>query len=427
MFSLLNILPLIAKGTGDPINITDSVIQFSEHIAEGFAEIGIGIGAIMLLVVVFYYASSILNGGQFQLKMLIPLLIFFFVCHFSWISKPVTYFTKTLSESLVSACAVSQEGIKEKIGCDGSASLNDMYNTKHQDEATQEAQDVIDKATDKETSDQSLESPRGIIARGVKRGMGYSVKKGMLETQAEVSTYGLKMDEDSTKGNKPTTRNLGILSLFSGLISLICQLMSFVMRAFGAIMTSLIVAFGPITFAFAIFPGQGGTIKSWFIRLCQFALWVPICALVDCFSVHIFDVMAESTGASILMTIAVAICNLVCLTSVPSIASMIIEGAQGAVSLSQGLQMMGSSLTAAAGVGAAAFKGAGKAYTAYAGRDNPLSRLGAGLSEGGVKGFMNAYNQHKQSGSSNPFKGAMTNTQILGRKAMNNQLGRRSK
>lgn len=171
-------------------------------------------------------------------------------------------------------------------------------------------------------------------------------------------------------------------------------------------MAGLIVAFGPITFAFAIFPGQGGTIKSWVIRLCQFSLWAPICALVDCFSYKIFDMLADAgAGSSVLMAIAVAICNLVALTSVPSIASMIIEGAQGAVSLSNGLQTMAGALTG----GLTAAAGAGSAVV---GKDN-VQTVKDTLSGAHNAGVVGAVKDLSTSG--NTFKGMLGRMHASGR------------
>lgn len=338
-------------------------------VAPGFADIGKGIGSIMLLIVVIYYISSILDGGKFQIKMLLPLLIFFFVCNFSWIATPVTSFMTTITESLVESCDNAKYDIQNKNNCSETANINDLHNqmvaenspasdlvkdlTGKSDEQVDSGYEVTD---DNHPQEPSTGKTRG-LAKWIKKGIDTEVYDLSLKTQAEVSgeKYAEVGDSDPSKKHF-TNGNCTFQSIVSSIISWICNVMSYVLRAFGGVMSGLVVAFGPITFAFAIFPGQGGTIKSWFIRLCQFSLWAPICALVDCFSFKIFDMLADAGGgSSVLMAIAVAICNLVALTSVPSIASMIIEGAQGAVSLSGGLQTIAGSLTggltAAAGAG----------------------------------------------------------------------------
>lgn len=410
---------------GEGISIVRELTSYAEGLAETFGAVGRGIGAVMLLVVVFYYISSILDGGKFQIKMLIPFLIFLFVCNFSWIATPVTSFTGAITSSLVESCNSMNGNIKDKYDCKESATINDMYNSMHQDEAG-DAQQIIDDAyadysgtKDEEAGGDVKDGdeepqPKGVFGKmsyHVKKGIGDAATKGSLNMQKEMSTAGLDTD-NSGKGFKPTTKNLGLLGPISSIISFICKIMSFVLMAFGGVMTAIIVAFGPITWAFAIFPGQGATIKSWFIRLCQFSLWSPICALVDCFSVKLFDIMATAQGAGpILMAIAVAVCNLVALTSVPTIASMIIEGAQGAVSLSQGLQAMGAALTTA---GAIYSKGEKLAV----GSDNMRTRTVQGIGKQGLSGIIRDKNALANAGDANPWAHALRNNQILGRNVM---------
>jgi len=181
------------------------------------------------------------------------------------------------------------------------------------------------------------------------------------------------------------------------------------------------VAFGPITFGFAVFPGQGRNILSWFLRLCQFALWAPICALIDVFSVMIFDEMASnslSTG-SLAMAIAVAVCNLVALTSVPTIASMIIEGAQGAVSLSQGLQTISAGMTAGGTAAAAVGSGAVGAGQLALGTNatQSIRDAVAGAKQGGVVGAI------RDIRSSNGIKDLAKSWAAAGRKSREGNFG----
>lgn len=407
------------------ISIIKELTEYAGGVSEAFGAVGRGIGAIMLLVVVFYYISSILDGGKFQIKMLIPFLIFLFVCNFSWIAKPVTAFTDTITSSLMESCKTMNGNIKEKYNCKESATFNDMYNSMHQDEAKDTEQLMKDldanyeEATDFEEGNKSENSETDPVPKGVTGKIHYHVKKGIndwfakksIDSQKEMSIAGLDTD-NSGKGFKPTTKNFTGLGWLSSIISFICKIMSFVLMAFGGVMTAIIVAFGPITWAFAIFPGQGSTIKSWFIRLCQFSLWSPICVLVDCFSVKLFDIMATAQGAGpILMAIAVAVCNLVALTSVPTIASMIIEGAQGAVSLSQGLQTMGHALTTSASI-------LSKGGKLAIGSDNAISRTKAGIAKQGISGIIRDKNALAKAGDSNPWAHALRNNQILGRNVM---------
>ena len=61
---------------GEGISIVRELTSYAEGLAETFGAVGRGIGAVMLLVVVFYYISSILDGGKFQIKMFISFFSF---------------------------------------------------------------------------------------------------------------------------------------------------------------------------------------------------------------------------------------------------------------------------------------------------------------------------------------------------------------
>lgn len=397
-------------------HITDMSSGALNDIIDGFADVGKGVGAIMLLVVLFYYITSLLDGGKFQIKMLVPLLIFFFVCNFSWISTPVTWFTTTLTESLVDACHNKRNEIKESMGGSATATYHDLTNrqiNKNLD-PKKEAEFVKARLDGRDTL-LADESPklRG-IPKAVKRGVMSSGAQASYNMQLENSGESYNgMDYNDSSKNKQSMSNFSFHSIMSSVLSAICGIMSVVLGCFGAIMAGIIVAFGPITFAFAIFPGQGGTIKSWFIRLCQFSLWAPLCALIDVFCTSIFSLASNSPemggAGSFLLAIAMAVCNLVALTSVPSIASMVIEGAQGAISLSQGLQQMAGALTTVGGIGKMATVGAagtllgkqnvadtltGFANSGIAGTVSQLGKVATGQQS--FRGMMSSMRQHGQ-------------------------------
>ena len=404
MYSLLTLLPL-AAGDEKIMNMTKTLTDFATgDMTAAFSNIGRGIGGIMLLIVALYYITSILDGGKFQLKMLLPLLIFILVCNFSWVSGPVTSFTQTITSSLVSACERKKASINEKNGCLESANINDLNNakmdTRKDGEQVEQLLGNTEAATQKK-DDSSIDEEGASSTnkngggenwkvRMVKGGIMSAGRQASYDFQVESSGENIVEPASEKKGRKLGLQNLGWQGIISSVISWICQIMSAVLSAFGAVMTGIIVAFGPITFGFAVFPGQGRNILSWFLRLCQFALWAPICALIDVFSVMIFDTMASSTmtAGSLAMAIAVAVCNLVALTSVPTIASMIIEGAQGAVSLSQGLQSMAGAMTAG-GSAAAAVMSVGKGMTTAAIGTNAVQGIRdavSGAKQGGVIG-----------------------------------------
>ena len=428
------IMPL--AGDGKIINMTKTLTNFATgSMAASFANIGRGIGGIMLLIVALYYITSILDGGKFQLKMLLPLLIFILVCNFSWVAGPVTSFTQTISNSLVSSCQSKRASIVEKFGCRESASINDLNNSKMDkrndgDQVQQLLSNSEDMTKKKDESKIDEEPVNATDKNGGKEGWWQRTIKRSVKGAGHQMSYDFQMEaagetivepESDKKGTKLGLQNQGWLGLISSVISWICQIMSAVLSAFGAVMTGIIVAFGPITFGFAVFPGQGRNILSWFLRLCQFALWAPICALIDVFSVMIFDEMASnslSTG-SLAMAIAVAVCNLVALTSVPTIASMIIEGAQGAVSLSQGLQTISAGMTAGGTAAAAVGSGAVGAGQLALGTNatQSIRDAVAGAKQGGVVGAI------RDIRSSNGIKDLAKSWAAAGRKSREGNFG----
>lgn len=395
------LLPLAGEKS---LNIMKELSSFATgDMAASFAAVGKGIGAIMLLIVALYYITSILDGGKFQLKMLLPLLIFILVCNFSWVSGPVVSFTQTITSSLVSTCETKRNSIKAKNGCLDSANINDMNNAIMEggddgptvDYRIGKTDDRGKKEEEADGTEKQYSNKRGggMLARGVHRGATTAANNASYNFQRETSgeTYVDAQDE----GKKLKDSNITWQGIISSVVSFVCQIMSKVLEAFGAVMTGIIIAFGPITFAFAVFPGQGRNILSWFLRLCQFSLWAPIVAVIDTFSVMIFDTLATTsfTAGSLAMAIAVAICNLVALTSVPTIASMIIEGAQGAVSLSSGLQSIGSALTGAGVV-------VGGAGTAVIGKNNVQKGMDVvgGLKQAGAIGAVKDIYQSSKAG-----------------------------
>ena len=251
------------------------------------------------------------------------------------------------------------------MGCSPTANYHDAHNRMMNQGSTEDASLMDNLLGGSEKSDgTNSDDPEdnstgesgereGWISRNVKRGLHGWGRQSSYNIQSELAgeDYASSGDVGSSKP-RLTSRNLSFESIISSIVSWLCNVFSYVLRAFGGVMSGIIVAFGPITFAFAIFPGEGGRIKNWIIRIIQFAMWPPIVSLVDCFSTKIFYMMAESFralghggGSSFLMTIAVCVCNFIALTSVPTIAALVVEGAmEGAVSLSQGLQTIGSGM-----------------------------------------------------------------------------------
>jgi hypothetical protein len=241
-----------------------------------------------------------------------------------------------------------------------------------------------------------------------------NVSGGLISSAINSSVYTAKdnfaksLDPSSSNQDKSTSQKvfssyqLTFAGLFAMLISWLVNIFALVLQAFGICLTALIVAFGPITFAFAIFPGKAGNMLSWFIRLCQYSLYAPIVSLLSVFFVELFVLMCNSGSGvmGFLLVISILIANFVLLLSTPTLASMIIEGASGAVSLSQGLQMLGSGLASAGSTVAGG-------YTLLAGKDNALSNFSSGLKQQGLGGFA-------KDAMKNGIGGAMGNTANLG-------------
>lgn len=338
------------------VSVTDKMLEYVDGITgESFAQVGIGIASVLILILCFYFIASMMNGGRFQLKMLIPMLVFLLVCNFSWIAAPVTGFTRTVTRSLCEACVNSKLDVMHEYGgedCNDIMTLfwclKDAKKSSARMETEQKAtEDMSGKA---EARPQDGDSPAD--AADTEDSKWYSrlfnsvtdalEKKG---TDMKVSIVENSMLSRKSPGAIPVS-HITLSGVIAYILSFVASVISYCLQAMGIMMTSLIVAFGPITFAFALLPGRASSVMTWFIRICQFALYAPLSALIDCFTIKIMCLFYDPTvDVGFLLLFAVLVCNLVCLTSVPTIASMIIEGASGAVSLSGGIQAMASALT----------------------------------------------------------------------------------
>lgn len=326
---------------GSSISFIGYLMDFAtETAAPALEHIGKGIASIMLMIVLFHYLVSMLDGGKFQLRMLMPLFIFFLVCNFSWIAKPVTAFTTTLTESVNESC----DEIKNKI-------TNNYYNASNTWEMISEKEnermpendafmykelnihhDSLNNATDDGTD---------VTSRMYKKGIESAIAQEKYNT---VKALGggdyADLGDTTSKKKKITILDIVGMSLADLIFTFFCDIAYYILMALAAVMTAIIVAFGPIIFAFAILPGHSGSIKTWFLRLCQFALYAPITSLINCFTLAIVDMLISNGIANHPMGLAITLANVVCLFSVPTISSMIIEGAQGAASISSAIQSM---------------------------------------------------------------------------------------
>ena len=366
---------------GKSIEATKMVLGYGSDAMVALQQVGVGIASVILLFVIFRYISAMLNGGKFELKMLFPLLVYLMVCHFNLVCKPVVNFTSLIQSKSVEAC----KGLKSYY----MNALTDNHFSKDPNflnayiyatlkktpppAVSETAQgilnnpdgDIADQAATPEAEVNGLNIPNnGTDDAEKKKGWFSGFREALSNFWREnvlAHIWHGWLICDTTEISVSDFMKLGITALLASILQFICSAFSIVLSVFSAVMTGIIVAFGPITFAFAVFPGNGKVIGSWVIRLCQYALYAPIAALIEAFTAIVLGESLSMGFSGMLLIIAILICNLVALTAIPSIASSIIEGASGAVSLSSGLQTIGAGLTAASGVFMAPFNGAQKA------------------------------------------------------------------
>lgn len=391
------LLPLVASERF--VEISDDLIGGSLEMAEGVGRIGIGIGAIMLLIVVIYYIITILDGGKFQMKMLIPLLLFLCVCNFGWVARPVVQFTTTLSRSITEVLMDKKHDLLNPQGSEGISTVNDHYVSTHLEDDPTSGEGKDEELEENEQGDEAGTT----VADAKWKSMMKSAWKGITRLSAIRLISEFAVSANSSTAENLTSERLSFSGILCSVMSWICSGVSFCLKIFGIMMTSVVVVFGPISFAFAIIPGRGANVVSWFIRICQFALFGPLCAFIDAFTVSAYLLLDSSAGNAMgfLMVFAITLANLVGLVSVPTIASMIIEGASGAVSLSQGLQT----------ISGAAMATGGMVVSGTVGQANSFNNFMNGFKHKGLVGFIGDVNQ-------NGFKKAVMDTAKYGQGAL---------
>lgn len=363
---MLNFVFLFQAGltSQKAVSLSDSLMKDMSAFT-GFQKVGVGIGSIFLLFVIFQCISSILDGGKFQTKMLLPLGIYLLVCNFSWVSGPAIRFTSAIGGACGAKAAGAQQKTLNKIsGGKECNNIFDAFMANAEKDKTEQDKEMEEEAfiEDDDVSENSAEAsdPEGEAKKhkgffgNIAQNLGIAIKNGFKWLGKRIVNFCRLSPDD--KYNHVAWGLPGFIALILQWVTLAVSL---AMKSIGAVMTMIIVAFGPITWSFAIFPGNQRVIGSWFIRICQFALYGPICALIDATSVSLLYQVGKALAAggwdSVLPLMGVLVANIVALTSVPTIASMIIEGASGAVSLTSGFQHMAGALTTAGAVLGAPF------------------------------------------------------------------------
>lgn len=355
-------------GGFEAVNLTRTMLDMAEGPMDQLTKIGIGIGSVLLLVVIFMYVSQILDGGKFQVKMLVPLLIYLCVCNFKYVASPVVSFVVALQDGCYNAVKDSRE--------------SDLRSIARTSEYGREPNGVFDAFILRVSGNMSP------VERSLGDGAGENDDEPQLSedqvtestftdsnggswlsrTVTKVTNFGAtlkKFWEDRLKGflmsfvSDPTSViTYGFFGLVASVVDAIASILEMVVAAMGAVMIAIVVAFGPITWAFAVWPGNTKTIGAWAIRMCQFSLYSPLCLLITSFVLKLIAALCEPTysilaggntlgsledaGGAITVIIAFLLAEIACLVAIPAIASMVIEGAQGYVSLVQGLQTVTS-------------------------------------------------------------------------------------
>lgn len=409
----------------DPVNLTTACLKAAQNagIFKAFANIGVGIAAVMLLFVVVYYILAILDGGKFQLKMLFPLLLFLLIQNFGLVSTPVLKFTTQITSACAGSCQAAKQSLLESKGATDMMDL--FYKSMYPDGLTQEEKETVENLTGDYTTDESAQAGEDAAendshSSGFFSKIGEKIRWKFMQgvrsiEKACVMSVSTSADlndsaSGSTEGITIYPLSICFMGLFAAILSFICSAVAIALAAMGTMMTCIVVAFGPITWAFALFPGRQNTIMSWFIRICQFALYAPICYLVDALAAEVLSILFSASGAGFLCLLAILIADIVCLTSVPTIASMIIEGASGAVSLSSGLQSIASAATTAGSLGTTML-------SLGAGNDNKLQNFFAGIKEKGLVGMGKDMFSKDANGKMQGVSGAFSSATAAGQKA----------
>ena len=337
--------PLYTDLNQQGVSLTKMLLNDMEPALDTIADIGIAIASVFLVVVIFVYVTNILDGGKFQVKMLVPIFVYLCVCNFKLVAGPVIWFTSTIQEKCVSACkGIQDEFIRAHTSSDKAnvfslftAFMNEserrdpLSNTEKELGQQDEASDDTGYA---ETEETVTHSKKGYF-QALKDNLANSLKNFWDEVVVKRIWGGFIVANLRSK-------TFGLAGLFVVILDFIASIVALAITAMGAVMTAIVVCFGPITWAFAVYPNNSKTLAAWAIRICQFSLYSPICMLIQAFFTTMFyglvDKLFTNGGAGSLLGIAGLIMGLIAaLMSVPAIASMIIEGAQGAVTLSQGI------------------------------------------------------------------------------------------
>lgn len=340
-------------GSGAGGSAINTVLGQGMSMMGGLTSIGSAIASIFILFVIFACISSILDGGKFNVKMLGPIVIYLLVCNFGIVAQPVSTFVSALQSGTAGMIHGAHEALYTDADGNSVSKIKmiiDAYN-KNNNAVIAELEKKLeeDKKNDKPSSIEIVEEGGGETDKPHRkffdfnfREIGDNFKRSLQnfwdDLKVRFTRAFVEYEIAEREGFRSTIAAVGVTFILATILDWFVGLLTIVMTAMGGILTGVAMAFGPISWAFGVLPGNGHVIKSWFIRICQFALYSPLCQLVNYFSSLIFLNMVGSNSTLGLM--AVLLCNLVMLTAIPQIASSIIEGASGGLALSTGVQTL---------------------------------------------------------------------------------------
>ena len=402
MFSPLILFPVLAAGQKSGVDIekfgestVKVVLENSYSAMSALQNVGVGIASVFILFVIFYSVSSILDGGKFQVRMLWPVLIYLCVCNFNVIGGVAADFASNIQKQSVTAATSVKSNIldgkdfftfffdKMMMGRTGQYSaeverfrqeqyaknLNDALPSGST--ATKAANgngqtDTVDSNVNQDAKQGGLWGKIYDFASDAVDFAGsiiQSLSSWWTNLKAEfIAPFFTESSDEASKIEKIAMMlECGIQWLIALILQWFCNLLQTAFICLGAIMFGILVAFGPIVWAFAIIPGNGQTIKNWFLRLCQYALYSPIVVLISAFIAAmegefmqmLGTVQGHGMGYPVFIPMACIIVSIIALTAVPSIAASVIEGVSGAVSLSQGWNTISSTVNTVSNIGQA--------------------------------------------------------------------------
>lgn len=347
----------------DTISLTGKIVSLVTSSA-GFATVGKGLAAIFIFFHIGSCGISLFQEQKFRLKMLYPFIVFFIVCNFSVVSTPTLSVVQSITSSLCGSMNTKKTSLLAELGRDSDTGktsgsmMEAMMNRKAIERrevfgrnTAEKIEENIDTHIKDETpiSDETSEAAdKGWVERKISSITGSIATEIMKAWEKMKSNF-----VDSLVPNITDVLKVNALGIIATVLQFIMDVMTIAMTAFGAMLTGILVAFGPITFALACFPEKLNVILHWFLRLLQYSLWAPIINLISTFVTEIYILMLSSNPgtSTIVGAIAAFVAAIVCLTQVPTIAGMIIEGVSGNASLSMGLSTIASTMTAPARLG----------------------------------------------------------------------------